>query len=193
MTTDVSARRLLGILLVAALPFAAGCGAGKGNETDKERSTPYAAAGDAGSMAVRAARLIPAGASATTEGAAQAYLTLALVNRGTAADSLINATVAGGAVHPGGATSSLTVEPHHRLNFGAPDLGDTGPTLEVTGLSSPLTYGTALAVTLTFKTGGTVTMDVPVLDPEYVGTTATAAPVETTGSYPSASPEPTEP
>lgn len=49
--------------MLAALPFAAACGAGQGNETQRERTSPYAANASVGSMLVRAAMVIPATAT----------------------------------------------------------------------------------------------------------------------------------
>jgi hypothetical protein len=180
---------VLGALLVAAL-LSAGCGAGKKNETESERSTPYSAQADAGSLAVRSVRLV---AADVTTGTAQAYLLVSVINRGGSPDTLTNATVTGGTVAPGGGASSLTVPASESLRFGDPELGDTGPALEVSGLAQPLQLGTTVKVSLTFQSSGTVSLDAPVTASADVGTTATAAPIKTTGGYPSPSAGPTEP
>jgi copper(I)-binding protein len=184
----VSFRRPIAAVLLAALPFTAACGAGKGNETDKERATPYVAHVDAGSMAVRSIRILP-----STE--STGYLMAAIVNRGDTPDTLTNATVGGGAVTPNG-VSGFTIEPTESLSFSTPALGGTdSPTLEITAAASPLTIGTTVPVTFTFENAGTVQIEAPIKSEEQVGSTATAAPIETTGSYPSPSEsaEPTEP
>jgi len=171
-----------------ALPLAAGCGAGKNNETDNERATPYVANVDADDMAVRGIRVVPA-----TDPDVAGYLIAVVVNRGTTPDTLTNATVAGGAVTPSG-VSGFTIEPSHSLEFNLPPTdGTAGPQLEITTSPTPLTLGTDVPVTFTFENAGTVKVDVPVKSEAQVGTTATAAPIETTGSYPSPSTEATEP
>ncbi|MDQ1697088.1 MAG: hypothetical protein QOJ03_2441 [Frankiaceae bacterium] len=170
-------------LLVLALPLAAGCGAGKNNETEQERATPYSANADVHDIAVRAVRLVTSDSAA-----AQGYLVAVLVNNGSAPDTLANATVTGGTIQPAGAASSdLTVQPSSSVLFGDPDLGDTGPALAISGLNQPLQLGTTMHVTLVFSTSGTAALDVPVLSSSEVGTTSTAQPVLTTGSYPSPS------
>ena len=175
------------VAVAVAVPLAAGCGAGKGNETDKIRATPYNASADAGSMAVRGIRVVP-----TTGGETAGYLLAAVVNRGKSPDTLTNATVSGGAVTPNG-ISGFTVEPSHSLSFTTPEVGgpDT-PTLTITTSPDPLTVGTTVPVTFTFENAGTVEVQVPVKSPEQVGSTATAEPIATTGSYPTPSTGPSE-
>jgi copper(I)-binding protein len=165
------------------VPLAAGCGAGKDNETEKERATPYSANADVQDIAVRAVRLV-----ASDSASAQGYLLAVLVNKGSDPDTLTNATVTGGTVQPAGAASSdLTVPANDSVLFGDPDLGDTGPALAISGLTEPLQLGTTMHVTLVFSTSGTATLDVPVLSSDDVGTTSTAAPIVTTGGYPTPS------
>ena len=189
MTHAVSFRRPLGAVLVMALPLAAGCGAGKEND-DNIRATPYVANVDAGSIAVRGIRIVP-----DTSGAGSGYLLAAVVNRGETPDTLTNATVAGGAVTPNG-VSGFTIDPTHALQFTTPDVGgaDTA-TLQITASPTPLTIGTTVPVTFTFAKAGSVEVDAPIKSAAQVGSTATAAPIATTGSYPtpSESAESTEP
>jgi hypothetical protein len=180
-------RRPLGAVLLMALPFAAGCGAGDNNH-DNIRATPYVADADAGSIAVRAIRVVP-----DTSGESTGYLIAAIVNRGTAADTLTNATVAGGAVTPNG-IGGFTIDPADSLQFTTPEVGGTdAATLQITASPAPLTVGTTIPVTFTFEKGGTVEVQAPIKSPEQVGSTATAAPIATTGTYPSPSAEPMEP
>lgn len=190
----MSSRRVLGALLATALPLIAACGAAEGSGTEQIQPRPYAGAADAGSVHVRAARIIPGDATSTPSGdaAAEAYLTLSIVNTGSEADTLTNATVAGGSITPGGPTTSFRVDPQHALQFGSPFLGHDGATLEISGLTEPLRVGTVVDVTMSFQHAGTVSMKVPVYDGEYAGTTTTGEPIETTGSYPTPSAESSE-
>lgn len=176
-------RRTFGAVLVMALPLAAGCGAAKDNELI--RATPYVANADAGDMAVRGIRIVP-----TTSGDSTGYLLATVVNRGQSSDTLTNATVAGGAVTPSG-VSGFSIDPSHSLQFSTPDIGGSdAATLQITASPTPLTIGTTVPVTFTFQDAGSVEVDVPVKSPEQVGSTSTAAPVATTGSYPSPSESP---
>jgi copper(I)-binding protein len=193
--TVTRSARWTGVVLVATLPFAAACGAGKSNENEKERATPYAATATVGAIAVRAARLVPSTAVPAASSAAtptdQGYLVVAIVNKGTQPDALSNATVSGGTVQPGSATQgSLTLPPRSLVTYGDPASGYTGPTLTISGLANGLTVGTTVPMTLTFAHAGTVSLDVPVMESGSFGSTATAAPIATTGAYPSATSTP---
>jgi copper(I)-binding protein len=193
--TDVSSRRLLGALLVASLPFAAGCGANRDSGVDKIEARPYSGSADAGDLAVRAVRVIPVEeqlVSSSGDSSPDAYLTLAVVNTGSESDTLTAATVAGGTVTPGGGPGDFRIEPQHTLSFGTPDLGHTGPTLEINGLAEPLIDGNTVEVSLTFASGGTVRTIAPVYLAEYAGSTSAEEPIETTGSYPEAPESDTE-
>ena len=166
--------------MVLSLPLASACGATKNSETNSERTSPFVASADAGSMAVRGIRVVP---STDTTG----YLIAAVVNRGSSTDTLTNATVGGGAVTPSG-VSGFAVDPHHSLVFSTPAVGGSdAATLEITAAPAPLKVGTTVPVTFTFENAGTVRVDAPVKSPDQVGSTATAAPIVTTGSYPSPS------
>ena len=179
----VSPRRSLGALLLLAL-VATGCGAGRHTETDKERATPYVADATAGSVAVRAIRIVLASDTTTTSTTttpspstgAQAYLTATFVNNGDKTDTLINATVAGGAVQPGGFdVSGLPLPPSQVVRIVDPKSETTGPNLLVGALSTQLLPGTTQKVTMTFQSAGTVTVDVPVQTLSDIGTTAQTA------------------
>jgi len=182
----VSPCRSLGALLLLAL-VATGCGAGRNTETDKERATPYVADATAGSVAVRAIRIVlasdvPTASTATTPSpatngsGAQAYLTATFVNQGDETDTLVNATVAGGAVQPGGFdVSGLPLPPSQVVRLVDPESETTGPTLSVGALSTELLPGTTQPVTMTFQSAGTVTVDVPVQTISDIGTTAPTA------------------
>ena len=177
----MSPRRSLGALLVTLL-FAAGCGSGSTNETDKERATPYLAGFTLGPLSVPAVRIVLASSGSTTGTGPQAYLSATLVNNGAAADTLTSATIAGGAVQSiDGSSVNVVVPPAQVVQLGEPDLGLTGPTLAVGALQTPLRVGTTEPVTFTFQTAGTTLLQVPVVDPSDVGTTASAAPVSASG------------
>lgn len=178
-------------MLVVSLPFAAGCGATRDSGTDQIQTRPYSGSADAGDLAVRAVRVVPAvERSITSSGdvSAQGYLTLAIVNTGNEADTLVSASVEGGTVSPGGGAGSFRVEPQQTLSFGTPDLGHTGPTLEINGMTEPLTAGTTIPVTFTFSSGGTVRTIAPVYTTDDIGSSNAEEPIKTTGSYPTAAP-----
>jgi copper(I)-binding protein len=207
----VSPRRSLGtLLLLVTVAGAAGCGAGRDTETDKERATPYLAKGDAGPVAVRAVRVVVAGdtvpaaasptASASTSATAvplasatpsassgagngpQAYLVATVVNRAGTPDQLTNATVSGGSVQPIAAdSSSLSLPPNQVVRFGDPEVGSADVALGIGGLSTGLVPGKSVRVTLTFQNAGTVSIVVPITTSDDIGTTASAAPVVTGG------------
>lgn len=54
----MSPRRSLAALVVVTLPFAAACGAGKNNETERVRTSPYVANASTGTMLVRGVSVI---------------------------------------------------------------------------------------------------------------------------------------
>ena len=176
----MTSRRSLGALLLVALAATA-CGAGRHTETDKERSTPYIASAAIGDVGVHAVRVVVAD-DVSTATAPQAYLTAALLNSGTQADTLTSATVAGSAVAPVGTSApDFTLPPRQIVQIGDPDVGFTGTALGVGALQDPLVPGTTTTVTFTFQSAGTVTVDAPVITSSEVGTTASAAPINTVG------------
>ena len=203
-------RRTLGVAVIAVLPFVAACGAGRNTTTDKEHSTPYIAEGSAGSVLVTAASLIPsqsssagttsstptptpsASASASSAPAADGYLVVSIVNRGTKADQLTGIQVQGASVTPKDESSQgLTLPPSQAVTFTDPDSnGGQGNSLAVSGLTQPLTPGTSMPVTFQFRDAGTVTIQVLVRASDNAGSTSTSAPLPLTGSYPSASETP---
>lgn len=204
-------RRTLGAAVIAVLPLVAGCGAGRNTTTDKEHQTPYVVGADAGSLFVTAASLVPAqsgasdasaatpsptpsagGGSARTPGpTADGYLVVDIVNRGTTPDQLTGVIVQGASVTPQDVSSQgLTLPPSQAVQFGDPEFGGSGNSLQVTGLTQPLTVGTSVPVTFQFRQAGSVTLQVLVRSSDSYGTTATSTPLPLTGSYPSASETP---
>ena len=206
-------RRWGGVAVVILLPVTAACGAGRTTTTDTEHQTPYVASAHAGSLLVTTASLFPAGsveaaasvssasptpsASASAAGGSgggvtQAYLVAAIANSGGRADILTGVNVQGATVDLG--QGDIVVQPHSAIRFGDPDVGDsTKDSLPVSGFAEVPHVGTSLRVTFTFQNAGAVTLVVPVHSSQSYGTTSTTAPVNLTGSYPSATPESTEP
>ena len=178
----MSPRRSLVALVLIAVPVLAGCGAGRDTVMESQRTTPFVGNANAGSIAVRAVRLVvaspTAAAAASPTGGPQAYLMASIVNRGRSVDELTNATVTGGAVQPIGAdATSLSLPPGELVQFGNPDLGTSGPTLGVGAPSTAIRPGTTTTVSFTFRTAGTVTLDVPVQTTSDIGTTDVTSPV----------------
>ena len=194
-------RRTLGAAVIAVLPLAAACGVGRNTTTDKERQTPYVASASAGSLLVTAASLVPSQAGSTGSSAtssptpsagngsgaavADAYLVVAIVNRGKTPDQLTGVQVPGASVNPVDVSQqALTLPPSQAVTFGVPDSNNTSANvLQVSNLSQPLTTGTSVPVTFQFRNAGSVTLQVLVRDD--IGTTATSTPLPLTGSYPS--------
>jgi copper(I)-binding protein len=175
----VTARRSLGALALVALAATA-CGAGNHTETDKERATPYNATASIGDVSVQAVRVVMADAPTATS--PQAFLTASIVNSGSSPDVLTSATVSGSSVAAVGSSApDFTLPPRQILQIGDPDVGFTGTALGIGALQKPLVPGTTTPVTFTFQTAGTVTVDVPVITSSSFGTTASSAPVITTG------------
>lgn len=203
-------RRRFAVVAALAVPALVACGAGRDTETQHERATnlPSAHVGD---LTVAAVRLVPSASapayiapapgntaapvasSAPTGHGTLAYLMMAVVNSGDSADSLTGVSLGSGTVRPVGVSaggSGLTIPATQSVSFGDPDNGDTGAGLAVSGLPHPLELGTIVRVTLSFQNAGNVSLSVPVVDASRTGTTATASPPVTTGSYPSPSTTP---
>lgn len=176
----MTSRRSLGALLLVALAATA-CSAGRHTETDKERATPYVAAASVGDVSVHAVRVVVADDTSTTT-APQAYLTASILNSSSQPDSLTNATVSGGTVAPiGTSTPAFTLPSRQIVQIGDPDVGFTGTALGIGALQEPLVPGTTTTVTFTFQSAGTITVNAPVITSSEVGTTASAAPIQTVG------------
>jgi copper(I)-binding protein len=159
---------------------ATACAAGRHTETDKERTTPYNANASIGAVSVHAVRVVVADVPTATS--PQAYLTASIFNSGSRPDALTSATVSGSAVAAVGSSApDFTLPPRQIVQIGDPDLGFTGTALGIGALEKPLVPGTTTPVTFTFQTAGTVTVDVPVMTSSGVGTTASSAPITTTG------------
>ena len=203
-------RRTLGAAVIAVLPLVAGCGAGRNTTTDKEHPTPYVVSATAGSLFVTGAALVPAqsGSSDTASSSptptpstsvgtgtpsavADAYLVVHIVNRGTTPDQLTGVQVPGASVTPADESAqALTLPPSQAVHFDDPDLGGTGNSLQISGLTQSLTVGSTVPVTFRFQQAGTVTLQVLVRASDGLGTTATSTPLPLTGSYPAASETP---
>ena len=185
---------------------------GQNTTTDKEHQTPYVVGADAGSLFLTAASLVPAQSGATDSSAttptstpsasnagsastgtstADGYLVVDIVNRGTTPDQLTGVLVQGASVTPQDVSAKgLTLPPSQAVRFGDPELGGSGNSLQVSGLTQPLTVGTSMPVTFQFAQAGSVTLKVLVRSSDSYGTTATSTPLPLTGSYPSASETP---
>lgn len=169
--------RPLSAVTVLALPVVTACGApGPHGTTSEERQSPYVAAADAGDMAVRGIRVVPA------TGDAAGYVLAVVVNSGDHPDALTNATIEGGTIAPVGLTT-LDIQPNHSLQFSSPDIDPSLPALQIGTLATPLQVGTTVPMTFTFADAGSVSVQVPVKSAVQVGTTNTSEPIATTGSY----------
>jgi len=179
----VSRNRLLAAAVVVLVGSLTGCGAGQHDATSGERATPYQADANVGALKVRAVTVTIAGQSYAAPTAAssptgpplvggssvppdtQAFISVVIVNDGTSADGITNATIPGGQVSPTNASVSPTIEPQRTLAFVDPEVtsANNGIGLAVTGLTKPLQPGTTIPVTFSFQTAGSVTIQAPVV------------------------------
>jgi hypothetical protein len=179
----VSRNRLLAVAAVVLVGSLTGCGAGQHDATSGERATPYQADANIGALKVRAVTVTLAGqtyASPTPTSSpsgpplvggssvppdTQAFISVVIVNDGTAADGITGASIPGGQVSPTSASASPTIEPKGILRFVDPEVtsANNGIGLAVTGLTQPLQPGTTIPVTFSFQTAGQVTIQAPVM------------------------------
>jgi hypothetical protein len=158
-------------MLALAVPFATACGAGRGDETSRERTTPYVANGNVGDIRVADAIVAPTAgacppgadcpagstptAAATASAAvppssvnAQGFLTVSLLNRGSQPDVFTGAHIAGGTVSvAGAAAASPSATPS--TSGASPTNSTTLPPGELVSFGDPFTgaVGPALVIT----------------------------------------------
>ena len=152
-------RRSLSALVVSAA-LLAGCGTGLHSRTYQEHGREDGASADLGGstgVAVRDVHVAPP-ASGVHEAGSTAFVTGALVNRGTSTDALIGASsdVAGSA--------TLLVDGTPTTEVAIP-AGGTAPTtwsIALSQLSTALPPAAYVPVTLEFQRAGRVTLQVPV-------------------------------
>ena len=179
----MSRNRLLAVAAVLLVGSLTGCGAGQHDATSGERATPYQADANLGALKIRAVTVTLAGqtyssptptSSPTTPpivgGSSvppdtQAFISVVIVNNGTAPDGITGATVPGGQVSPTNASVSPTIDPRGILRFVDPEVtsSNNGVGLAITGLTQPLQPGTTVPVTFSFQTAGQVTIHAPVV------------------------------
>ena len=158
-----------GVLLLSPLALSA-CSAGQVTQTATQERDKVGAMAQVGDITVRAVELVsPRGAS--YEAGDDAELTLAIVNSGQEADTLVGVDGEGfgdveirTAATGGSAAGSDEIEiPTDTTVF--VDGNDASITL--TDLDESLTVGQYLELTLSFENAGDVTVPVTVANPEY--------------------------
>ena len=177
---------LVGVALTASL---SGCAAGQRAQTSDEFSVVDGVSADAGTVGLRDLGVAPPVSGASYARAGSAQLAMGIVNNGRAPDALVSAsspaaasvtitapTVATAARSPSvsGSTSAAPAGvpqieiPASSLVKINNDQGSGAVTL--TNLKNPLVPGQSIQVTFTFRTAGTVTVQIPVkLQPGQTG------------------------
>lgn len=164
-------RRGLGAVAVAltVLVAAAGCGTGQDAETSQIVPAIPGADADAGPVALRDLLIpyreggYPAGSAVPLVvrmfSTAERPITVSAVTPGSAGFMTVPATDV--AVRPAG--TGLVIPPNGDLLL----VPGAGPYLMAEHIDGPLSYGQTLPVRVTFNTGDSVTVDVPMAPPDY--------------------------
>ena len=163
-----AARRLLlgaGVLAVLT-PAIAGCEAGNGAPTLEFHAASGGAQTVFNGIRINNVFVLGAPSGATVPSGSSASLFLSLYNGGKSADTLESITAAGTA-----SSISVTGSPVTLPAFSAVDLTGPQPTAVLNDLTTSLTSGTTVPVTLTFAHAGSVTLQVPVEPQSYYWTT----------------------
>jgi copper(I)-binding protein len=155
----VSRRPVVTALLSAAL--LSGCGTGLHARTYQEVGRQDGATtnlGGATGIAVRHLHVAPPPSGSTLAAGGTAYVTGGLINNGTDADALVNASsdIAGAA--------TLLVDGTPTTEVAIPRLGAAPATwsIALSGLNREVSVATYIPVTLEFQRAGRVTLQVPV-------------------------------
>jgi hypothetical protein len=176
-------RAVVGLAVVAALSTAA-CGAGQVAETADEKPTLDGTNADIGKIALRGLALeAPSGTSFSAN--SDPGIKVVLVNTGSKADQLVKVsspvatTWANYASREdsysgaGDATSPVSIGPGQRTSYGTPEA--TG-VLELKRTTKVIYPGTNVAITFTFATAGSVTVQVPVAQSSDPGSSVIPSP-----------------
>lgn len=170
--TAPSARRLLGVAVLASALALSGCASGKIAQTAQQVSAVSSGNGKIGDIDVLNVQFETPDSTSYPKGGT-APLQIWVSNDSIAADTLTQVTTpAASKVEIQG---TATVAPQSLEDFG------TKYKIALTGLTAPISYGVSVPVTFTFQTAGSVTINVPV-----------AIPGERTGGRPSIQLGPTE-
>jgi copper(I)-binding protein len=156
----------LGVLLFSSVALTA-CGAGQITQTETQARDKVGPTAQVGDLVLRGVQLAyPSGGS--YERGDDAELQMAIVNRGTEDDSLVDITgddfsrvrITGGgtAQGSGGSGSPRVVIPAGSALF----LGQEGPTVTLVNLSKSLTPGQTIQLTMEFDKAGEVTVQAQV-------------------------------
>lgn len=172
----IQRRAIIGVVLLAAIPALTGCGLEVKDETSREQSPVQARDVAIGAIDVRDAFITyptastaapteetPLPVATSTSGSTTGYLVVTLVNNGRRPDTLTGITSPLGTISASGGGSAVQLLPGIPVAFGAPQLGGTGPSLQVSS-TTPATEGTNVLVDFSFANAGSVTVPVPVVE-----------------------------
>jgi copper(I)-binding protein len=163
-----SARRLLlgaGVLAVSTLAIA-GCEAGNDAPTLEFHAASAGEQTVFNGIRISNVFVLGAPSGSTVPAGSSASLFLSLYNGGASADKLESITATGTA-----SSISVTGSPVALPSFSAVNLTGPQPTAVLNDLTTPLTGGTTVPVTLTFAHAGSVTLQVPVEPQSYYWST----------------------
>ena len=168
-------------LLIAALalliPAAAGCEAGLDAPTLEFHPASAGAHAEVNGISITNVFVLGAPGGHPVPTGQSASLFLALYNNGTDDDTLVSVSApdAASSVQVTGGTVSVPL--NSLVNLMGPQ-----PSVVLSGLTKPLTSGSAIPVTLDFQHAGSVTLDVPVEAQEYYYSTFSPPPAAPAGT-----------
>jgi len=168
-------------LLIAALalliPAAAGCEAGLDAPTLEFHPASAGAHAEVNGISINNVFVLGAPGGHPVPTGQSASLFLALYNNGTDDDTLVSVSApdAASSVQVTGGTVSVPL--NSLVNLMGPQ-----PSVVLSGLTKPLTSGSAIPVTLDFQHAGSVTLDVPVQPQQYYYSTFSPPPAASAGS-----------
>jgi copper(I)-binding protein len=161
----------LGVLLFSPVALTA-CGAGQITQTESQARDHLGPSAQVGDIVVRGVELAYPTSGSYSRGD-DAELQMAIVNRGTEDDSLVDISgdgfsqvrITGGGTAAGAGGSSSGSREVEIPAGSALFLGQEGPTVSLVNLSEPLTPGQTLELTLEFDKAGEVTVQAEVGTP----------------------------
>ena len=152
----VARRALIGAVALL-VPALAGCEAGLNAPTLEFHPASNGASKVVDDIRINNAFVLGPASGSTLPAGSSAGFFVALYNGGQTEDTLLSVSAA-----PGARSATIEGGPVSLPRSGSANLTGPEPQIVLSGLTSPLTGGQALAITLVFQHAGSVTMHVPV-------------------------------